>query len=140
MRTSFRCPAPSRSCRPEAFRGKGHGKGKILGAAVRRAHSGVDGDSHEVRAQEHDANVLSEKSQTLVVNAHGALLKLMMNVQPGQTLVLKNRDSGEEQECRVVHVDRRQEDTSEVGILFAHPAPRFWGVDFPPADWKPFLH
>jgi hypothetical protein len=94
----------------------------------------------EVRTQEHDANVFTEKSQTLVVNVHGALLKLMMNVQPGQTLVLKNRDSGEEQECRVVHVDRRQEDTSEVGILFAHPAPRFWGVDFPPADWKPFLH
>jgi hypothetical protein len=26
--------------------GKGGGTGKILGAAVRRAHSGVDGDSH----------------------------------------------------------------------------------------------
>ena len=92
-----------------------------------------------VRVQAENANFLSEESHTLVVNAHGALLKLMMNVQPGQTLVLKNRDSGEEQECRVVHIDRKQKDTSEVGILFAHPAPHFWGVDFPPADWKPLL-
>jgi hypothetical protein len=23
--------------------------------------------------------------------------------------------------------------------LFARPAPHFWGVDFPPPDWKPFL-
>lgn len=82
---------------------------------------------------------LSEESHTLVVNAHGALIALMMNVQPGQTLVLKNRDSGEEQECRVVHVDRKQAEQNEVGILFARPAPHFWGVDFPPPDWKPFL-
>jgi PilZ domain-containing protein len=106
---------------------------------IRRSQRVVLNMPIAVSLQAENALVQSEESHTLVVNAHGALLKLMMNVQPGQTLVLKNRDSGEEQQCRVVHIDRRQEDSSEVGILFAHPAPRFWGVNFPPADWKPFL-
>jgi hypothetical protein len=93
----------------------------------------------EVYLQAENASLLSEEGHTLVVNAHGGLLKLAMKVQPGQTLVMKNRESGEQQECRVVHMQRAQADTNEVGILFARPAPRFWGVDFPPADWKPFL-
>jgi len=87
----------------------------------------------EVRLQAENANLSSEEGHTLVVNAHGCLIKLAMKVQPGQTLVMKNRESGEQQECRVVHMERGQADTNEVGLLFAHPAPRFWGVDFPPA-------
>jgi hypothetical protein len=92
-----------------------------------------------VYLQAENASLLSEEGHTLVVNAHGGLVQLAMKVQPGQTLVLKNRESGEQQECRVVHMERGQADTNEVGILFAHPAPRFWGVDFPPADRKPLL-
>jgi hypothetical protein len=51
--------------------------------------------------QAENASLLSEEGHTLVVNAHGGLVKLAMKVQPGQTLVLKNRESGEQQECRV---------------------------------------
>jgi hypothetical protein len=93
----------------------------------------------EVYLQAENASLLSEEGHSLVVNAHGGLVKLAMKVQPGQTLVLKNRESGEQQECRVVHTERGQADTNEVGILFAHPAPHFWGVDFPPAHSKPLL-
>jgi hypothetical protein len=92
----------------------------------------------EVYLQAENAS-LSEEGHTLVVNAHGGLVKLAMKVQPGQTLVLKNRESGEQQECRVVHMEKGLANTNEVGILFAQPAPHFWGVDFPPVDWKPFL-
>ncbi len=80
----------------------------------------------------------SEESHTLVVNAHGALIALAAKVQPGQQLVLKNRVSGEQQECRVVQVGEKQAEKVEVGIAFAHPAPHFWHIDFPPGDWKPF--
>ena len=92
-----------------------------------------------VRVQAENDGSLSEETHTLVVNAHGALIALAVKVQPGQELVLKNRVSGEQKECSVVHVDDKQADKAEVGIAFAHPAPHFWHIDFPPGDGKPFL-
>ncbi len=68
-----------------------------------------------VRVQAENDSSLSEESHTLVVNAHGALIALAMRLQPGQTLVLKNRVSGEEQECRVVHVARSRPTKTRLG-------------------------
>ncbi len=90
-----------------------------------------------VRGQTENGSSLCEESHTLVVNAHGALIALAMKVQPSQELVLKNWVSGEEQQCRVVHVGQKQADKNEIGIEFSRPAPKFWHIDFPPADWKP---
>jgi hypothetical protein len=28
---------------------------------------------------------------------------------------------------------------NEVGIAFLHPTPKFWNINFPPPDWRPFL-
>jgi hypothetical protein len=93
-----------------------------------------------VRAQfENESSFISEESHTLVVSVRGALIVLAMAVEPGQTLVLRNCITGEEQQCSVVHVGEKKADKSEVGIAFAHPAPRFWQIDFPPADWKVLL-
>lgn len=78
-----------------------------------------------------------EKSHTLVLSAHGALIELRMRVQVDQTLLLQNRVSGIEVRCHVVHVGERRSDKSEVGIEFAEPAPSFWNIEFPPADVKP---
>src|ERR1700722_17118531 len=72
-----------------------------------------------------------EKSQTLVVNAQGALIVLTMRVRLAQRLVLQNPTSGKEQSCRVVHVGERQSNTSEIGVEFLEPAPHFWNIDFP---------
>jgi hypothetical protein len=92
-----------------------------------------------VRVQAENDGSLFEESHTLVVNAHGALIALAVKVQPGQELVLKNRVSGEQQECSVVHVGDKQANKAEVGVAFAHPARHFWHIDFPPGDWKPLL-
>lgn len=92
-----------------------------------------------VRAQFEGENPCAEKSHTLVVNAHGALIALALRVRPEQPLMLENRGSGKEQRCRVVHVGERQCDKAEVGVEFAEPAPHFWNIEFPPADWKPPL-
>ncbi len=93
-----------------------------------------------VRAQfENESSSISEESHTLVVNVHGALIVLAMAVEPGQTLVLRNCITEEEQQCSVVHVGEKKADKREVGIAFAHPAPHFWQIDFPPADWKVLL-
>jgi hypothetical protein len=77
-----------------------------------------------------------EETQTLVVNAHGGLLKLRMEVQPGQPLRVVNTKSGMEERAKVVRVDRPPGGHSAVAFEFERPAPNFWPVVFPPSDWK----
>jgi hypothetical protein len=79
---------------------------------------------------------LSEDTHTSVVNAHGGLLALAMNVKLGELLVLRNLAAPDEQPVRVVRVGEKQASKREVAIEFTKPAPRFWHIDFPPADWK----
>lgn len=78
-----------------------------------------------------------EGTKTLVVSAHGALIALAANVVPNQRLVLQNVLSGEEEECRVVFMDKKLTGPAEVAVEFMRPAPRFWHIAFPPADWTP---
>jgi hypothetical protein len=92
-----------------------------------------------VRTQFEEKDPRAEKSHTLVVNAHGALIALTMGVHLKQPLSLQNLSSGKEQLCHVVHVSERQSEMSEIGVEFADPAPHFWNIDFPPTDWKPSL-
>jgi hypothetical protein len=79
---------------------------------------------------------MSEVSHTLVVNAHGALIVLAMKVQPNELIAIKNWNSGEERQSRVVRVGGERASQNEVAIEFTEPAPRFWHIDFPPADWQ----
>jgi hypothetical protein len=78
-----------------------------------------------------------EETRTLMVNAHGALIVLHMAVQLGQLLTLKNAKTHQELSCRVVNLGPHQGGKTEVGIEFEQPAPRFWRIAFPPADWSP---
>jgi hypothetical protein len=77
-----------------------------------------------------------ESCQTIVINAHGALLYLKAEVAAGAMIVLANPFTQEEQECRVVFIGEDVEKGQRVGVEFLSPAPHFWGVDFtPPPDW-----
>ena len=79
----------------------------------------------------------SERSTTLIVNAHGALIRLHAPVLAGQPVSLTNVKSGEKCGCKVVGVTSGQNGEPAVGIEFAEPYPRFWRVAFPPEDWSP---
>ena len=92
-----------------------------------------------VRAQFEGDAPITEDTTTLVVNAHGASIALAMKVRPGQKIVLRNWDTAKEQECRVVHSTERPSDKNEVGNTFLCPMPKFWNIDFPPPDWKPYM-
>jgi hypothetical protein len=81
------------------------------------------------------ANVASEETYTLMVNAHGALLQLALTVEVGQLLSIKNTKTMEERVCRVVHSGSELTNKREVGVEFEVPSPRFWRIAFPPADW-----
>jgi len=84
-----------------------------------------------------EVSTLSEDTYTLVVSAHGGLIVLAMDIKPGEILALRNVLSLEEQIVRVVRVSEKEESGSPVAIEFTNPAPHFWQIDFPPADWTP---
>ncbi len=73
-----------------------------------------------------------EFTHMLAVNAYGGLLALAARVQKGQKILVMNRKTREEQECRVVCVGPAQEGKWTVGIEFARPAANFWQICFPP--------
>jgi hypothetical protein len=78
----------------------------------------------------------SENTKTLVVSAHGALVALKGMVAPKQRLFLQNTTSGQQEECRVVSVNKEIAGPPTVAVEFTKPAPSFWRVAFPPADWS----
>ena len=77
-----------------------------------------------------------EETQTLVVNAHGGLLKLKMDVLVGQPLVLVNPRNAKKQNCRVVRIEQPSPEYFAVAFEFDQPSPGFWPVTFPPDDWE----
>lgn len=77
-----------------------------------------------------------ESTHTLVINAHGALMALGAMVVPRRKLLMQNITSGEQQECRVVHVEKDLTGPTKVAVEFTCPAPRFWRIAYPPADWN----
>jgi propanol-preferring alcohol dehydrogenase len=89
-----------------------------------------------VRGRDRTGEPFQEQTHTLVVNAHGALLELRAGVKEGQTVVLRNRASGEEAECRVVWHREVEGGKHHVGLEFVTPSPRFWRVEFPSDDWN----
>ncbi len=82
-----------------------------------------------------DARKFREPCETIVINAHGGLLYLNQPLENGAMIVLINPFTQEEQECRVVYLGEATEKGQRVGVEFLSPAPRFWGVEFAPADW-----
>jgi hypothetical protein len=76
-----------------------------------------------------------ESTHTLHISAHGALMALAGMVAPKQRLLVQNLNSGEQQECRVVSVVKELTGQSKVAVEFTGPAPRFWRIAYPPADW-----
>ncbi|HTP69730.1 MAG TPA: hypothetical protein VMJ35_12560 [Dongiaceae bacterium] len=86
-----------------------------------------------------DKKMMREQTHTVVVNAHGALIRLAIRVREGQTVILQNPETSEEQTCRVIRVNSSTlaEGKMDVGIEFLRPAPKFWRVAFPPEDWMP---
>jgi hypothetical protein len=79
----------------------------------------------------------SDRTHTVVVNAHGALIQLRERVFEGEKLRLKNLTTNEEINCVAIDVNPGNSTIPEVGVEFSEPYPRFWHVSFPPADWNP---
>ena len=88
-----------------------------------------------VSAEDEQRKQVQEEAETQVVNAHGGLLKMKLHLHDGQSFLLKNPRSGAEETCRVVRTEDRGLDFYHMAFEFARPAPTFWPIVFPPADW-----
>ncbi len=89
----------------------------------------------QAQGRAHNGRKFRETCETVVVNAHGALILLTHEIDNGEMLVLTHLETQEEQECRVVYLGEPA-DRQRVGVEFLTPAPRFWGLDLedtPPA-------
>jgi hypothetical protein len=88
-----------------------------------------------VIAEDVERKSRKEEALTLVVNAHGGLLKMKMEVHVGQPMLLVNPQNGVEQSCRVVRVEDTSPESFSVAFEFDQPNPKFWPIVFPPSDW-----
>src|SRR5260370_981876 len=78
-----------------------------------------------------------EFTETLAINAHGALVLLEARVTSGSVIHVRHNKTEEEQECHVVFLVPVRSGKAEVGLEFIVPRPTFWRVAFPPEDWSP---
>ena len=73
----------------------------------------------------------NEFTRMVSVNAHGGAVALAARIEKGQRILLVNKSTGEERECRVAHVGSLQSGKWTVGIEFAEPVENFWRINFP---------
>ncbi len=90
-----------------------------------------------IRGNNAQGTDFEEETETLAINAHGALILLQARVTSGSKVLMHHKRTQEEQECHVVFLGPVRSGKSEIGLEFSSPRPAFWRVAFPPEDWTP---
>ena len=73
-----------------------------------------------------------EDAYSAVVSDCGALLIMTTAMQIGDTLLLTNKSTEAEQECRVVNVGPPEDLSIAIAVEFTQDAPSFWRVTASP--------
>ncbi len=79
-----------------------------------------------VRFQTADKHSISEKTHTIIVNDHGALILLAAAVETQQIIRIENLASGEELLCRVTSVGASFMGKTQIAVELVMPTPGFW--------------
>lgn len=74
---------------------------------------------------------------TLSVNNHGALVVLKQTLPTDALLVLEHGITRERVACKIARPAREMPEGFHIPLEFDAPAPNFWGIAFPPTDWRP---
>ncbi len=90
-----------------------------------------------IRGTDAQGKPIDEETETLAINAHGALVMLQARFTSGSKVLLQHKRTQEEQECHVVFLGPVRSGKAEIGLEFSSPHPTFWRVAFPPEDWTP---
>ena len=89
----------------------------------------------QLSAKMPDGKRISIDAHSLVVNAHGGLLEVGMGLFKGQHIILNNARTEKAATGTVLRVEGSDDGRFSVAFEFEFPAPSFWPVVFPPADW-----
>lgn len=89
-----------------------------------------------VRGKDSQGRDFDEETETLAINAHGALILVNSRVTSGSKIMMQHKRTQEEQECHVVFLGPVRGGKAEIGLEFSEPRPTFWRVAFPPEDWS----
>ncbi|MHB8610139.1 MAG: PilZ domain-containing protein [Candidatus Acidiferrales bacterium] len=89
-----------------------------------------------VRGTDAQGKEFEEETETLAINAHGALILVSARVTSGSKVMMHHKRTQEEQECHVVYLGPVRAGKAEIGLEFSEPRPTFWRVAFPPEDWS----
>ena len=90
-----------------------------------------------IRGKDAQGKDFEEYTETLAINAHGALVLLNARVTSGSVVQVRHNKTEEEQECHVAFLGPVRGGRAEIGVEFSAPRPAFWRVAFPPEDWSP---
>lgn len=90
-----------------------------------------------ISATDTQGKAIEEETETLAINAHGALVLLQSRLTSGSKVLLQHKRTEEQQECQVVFLGPVRSGKAEIGLEFSSPRPAFWRVAFPPEDWTP---
>jgi hypothetical protein len=73
---------------------------------------------------------------TLSVNPQGALVVMSQSLPVEARVVLEHGTTKERVACKIPRASREMPEGFHVPVEFDSPAPEFWGIAFPPADWR----
>jgi hypothetical protein len=90
-----------------------------------------------IRGTDAQGKAVEEETETLAINAHGALVLLESRLTSGSKVQLQHKKTQEEHECHVAFLGPVRSGKAEIGLEFSSPHPTFWRVAFPPEDWTP---
>lgn len=125
---SVQAVAPAAQMRPKAPR-------PLIGEERRRSQRVL----LRTRAQIHvalEGKLTTIKAFTLSVNPQGALVVMAQSLPVDARLVLEHGTTKKCVPCKVVREARQMPEGFHVPIEFDSPAPEFWGIAFPPLDWR----
>ncbi len=86
----------------------------------------------EVNGKGPDGNAFNEKTFTLLINRHGAQIRLRNAVRPNDRVTITNLQNKRSCMFRVVaRVEKRLSDEPEWGVECLEPEADYWGLSFP---------
>jgi hypothetical protein len=115
----------------------GHVPGSLGTGARRRSQRVLMQVAVRIRGTDAQGKAVDEETETLAINAHGALVLLTARFTSGAKLDLQHKRTQENQECHVAFLGPVRAGKAEIGLEFTSANPNFWRVAFPPEDWTP---
>jgi hypothetical protein len=109
---------------------------RVLPSGLRRSKRLILDVPLVICGEAQDNRPFREETFTLTVSAHGGLVVLENRVALGQKVVLMNPKNWDEREATIAFLGPPYAGLATVGFQFVQPAPEFWAVSSPPADWQ----